>query len=194
MNKNINFFDNLDGGWGDLIANVYEDSIDKYNITITYKKPVECYVQADEKYQATKFSNEIFIDKITLSFYDLKPDDINVYDRRLKFNSMARLNKLEFSYNTHNVKYSFYLNDRVVYELDNNSSDKLYSFKLTHYTHLDYLEIKVNTDYFYMYNQNSRYSFNNENNNTIKQIKFSNDLKKMLLDKEALDKKLADLV
>lgn len=37
MNKNINFFDNLDGGWGDLIANVYEDSIDKYNITITYK-------------------------------------------------------------------------------------------------------------------------------------------------------------
>ena len=95
MNKNINFFDNLDGGWGDLIADVYEDSIDKYNITITYKKPVECYVQADEKYQATKFSNEIFIDKITLSFYDLKPDDINVYDRRHRFNSMARLNKLE---------------------------------------------------------------------------------------------------
>lgn len=45
-----------------------------------------------------------------------------------------------------------------------------------------------------MYKQHSTYSFNNENNNTIKQIKFSNDFKKMLLDKEALDKKLADLV
>ena len=183
MKQNKNFFDQLDGGWGDIIADTYSSYSEGSTILIKWKKPTTISIAKEmSDYNVDDF---IEVDKVLIKFNDLGLDKITVGDKK----------NTDYNYiflRPKSISYTYYLNGKEVYKIDNTLTNFSF-FKFNFKLYNDKLEFDINNDYFKLiYLYQTIYNFNG-NNEIFEFIEFSKEFKTLLLSADSdLDKNLLE--